>query len=301
MTFDSSGGASGTAPGFLFQHSVAADSGIWILPAATAAVELSSTLGWFIETRIDAQTLVGGFDSGMALVMQDDAGSGYWSANGTADLLRFVTDNGAGADLVVDVPLSDGFHVVRMQRAPGAPNIEFFIDGVSQHSGLASTLFTPDMYWGDGASSSGGNAVWDYVGINSAPVIPEPSSILLLALGGLVLPISRRITRRRIAPLAVALTLMVVNTSLGAVTPGAVLAFDASNNSGHGSGQWTNLGSLAGSSLSAFSAVAKRRLSRRFVVQHHFWAGVHRRHPRFGDGWAWHLTQQILRRFSHRR
>ena len=81
-------------------------------------------------------------------------------------------------------PIGSGYHALAITVAAGATAAHVWVDGVDQGA-ITLTNAGAGGYFGDLSSTAWGEASWDYVYINAdpPPVIPEPSTLALLATG----------------------------------------------------------------------------------------------------------------------
>lgn len=147
---------------------------------SSASTELVNSSGWFIEWRVDSQATSGTF--GVGLYANDSAGGVQLSIDPTG----WSSWNGGSGSYAA------GYHTFLLTRAAGGSDFQLQVDG-----GAATTVsqYVPwggasAMQWGDVSSANSGQAVWDYVAVNGA--VPEPASLSMLALGGLMLVRRRR-------------------------------------------------------------------------------------------------------------
>ena len=103
---------------------------------------------------------------------------------------------GEGGDAVAldNHDITDGFHVFRIAQAPGATTFHVWRDGILLSDSVGASFPFPafingTLSLGDFGSGQTGTAEIDWIRFTSgffAPV-PEPSTMVLLALGGLCL------------------------------------------------------------------------------------------------------------------
>ena len=147
--------------------------------------------GFFIEAGINVTTTTGtngqvfisaGNDSNMGgVAVLNDEGGGQTRISLRSDSWSIV--NG------VTTVVPDGFHSVRVTQEP-AGDVLLTVDGglVGSASPYNTGFGSSELRFGD--ANGGGEAVWDYVVVNTN--IPEPASMTLLALGGLAMLRRRR-------------------------------------------------------------------------------------------------------------
>ena len=187
-TLDSSGGPAGSDPGFAHYADVGGSSSSLTDYAGT---ELVHANGWFAETRalvIQESPFLGG-NWGMMFAINDDSGVGA-AATFNDGSIKIVNKNMA---VVSSFDVEPGvFHTLRVVRAPGAADVEYIIDGISQGLFGAVSAGQPASVtqWGNAYAPGANEGVWDYVVLNGE--IPEPMTLALLGMGGLVMLWKRR-------------------------------------------------------------------------------------------------------------
>ncbi len=140
--------------------------------------ELSNAAGWAVYAGV--QVLQNSGD-GYGVFLSAGDSVGYVSGALRTDY--FYWFNGSDT-LQFSTPVDSGYHALAITVAAGATAAHVWVDGVDQG---AITLTSPGAagYFGDLTSAGWGEASWDYVYINAdpPPVIPEPSTLALLATG----------------------------------------------------------------------------------------------------------------------
>ncbi len=181
------------APGFSFYDSGPTNgSPKELVSVADAASQIVRANGYFAEIRL--LTLENSGDRfGHGLYLEDTTDGGVHALISPDKVEFYDGDFSAwpGADITVNYT-PDDFHTIRMQVAPGAGTAEVFVDGVS-HGFIDATqcnVCNAQVGFGDGSSGSYGRSVVDYIVVNKE--IPEPASLVLLALGGLAMVRRRR-------------------------------------------------------------------------------------------------------------
>lgn len=157
---------------------------------------INSDTGWTIETRFRIDSATDPDRGVWEIYMRDNDGS-----NGPLSTrIHFLStgidrdNSGNGVNAEVQADLTDDFHVVRIVGHPGGGNLtSVYLDGELVIDQLTSLSFTNEEYlrigrWG--GATRGGTATIDYIRFDTtgayAP-IPEPASIALLGLGGLMI------------------------------------------------------------------------------------------------------------------
>ncbi|MAE67456.1 MAG: hypothetical protein CMJ18_24610 [Phycisphaeraceae bacterium] len=164
-------------PGIMHEIGSAANSGRWQLDVSTV---LNRAAGWFVEARLEILSHAG---PGGILLVRDPSGG----------ILVNLRDNeyevGVTGGETVNVPISSGYHTLRLEMPAGGTRVNVLVDG-----GLFGSVLTdssgPEFNFSDGNSSRALDANWDYVAVNEE--IPEPATLWLLGLGASMLLQRRR-------------------------------------------------------------------------------------------------------------
>ena len=147
--------------------------------------------GWFVEFGFRLNSNDGGDDGfGAAIILRTAQGNQHivLGRNGGSGLKHFVIEPTEGNRFTHDTDLAlGGLHTVRIDctgTCKTTEKPEYFFDGapigvgqIPQLSGSSGDTMT----FGDHSNSGTVDIDWDYVTINQE--IPEPSSVMLLALG----------------------------------------------------------------------------------------------------------------------
>ena len=175
--------------------------GLWDRRDVSHGLDMDRTVGYTMDVRIQ---MISGTEPLDILMREDDAGlvEFRWEV-GPSDIVFKIVEEGAGVRASgVAVPNDGAFHVYRYSRLNN--NVKVYVD--AQVAPLADVTivnaFDPNgdwFYWGDGSGSIAGVSNLDFLGLDTsgatfAPplVIPEPQTLMLLAMGGLLILLRRR-------------------------------------------------------------------------------------------------------------
>jgi hypothetical protein len=172
--------------GFMHQYASGSATGTWNLGSALMATEMVRANGWIVETRLK---VISNDPAGWGLFMaaRDDVAGGIqmilWP-----DKIR-VYESGWTPH---DVAIAEGeYHTIRVAMAPGGTVGDVYVDDMTTPAvSVVGTAGAGDpVTFGDGCSSTGGEASWDYFDVRA---IPEPTSLVLLVAALLSLLVWRR-------------------------------------------------------------------------------------------------------------
>ena len=148
--------------------------------------ELIRANGWFVEFRLEViSNNALSISQGGGLYVGDDVGR-------TAVYLhpdRYV----AGIGSVLEVPITPGYHTLRLEMAPGGTAFDMFVDGVSSGAVVPSPnggAGDHRFYFGDSSGPPAAEINYDYVVVNQE--IPEPATLWMLGLAGTLIVGARR-------------------------------------------------------------------------------------------------------------
>lgn len=174
--------------------------GLWDRKDSPHGLDLNRAVGYTMDVRIQ---MISGVEPLDILIREDDAGlvEFRWDVSPT-DIGFKIMEEGAGTRASgVAVPNDGAFHIYRYSRL--GDNVKVYVD--DQVAPLADVTivnaFDPNhdwFYWGDGSGSIAGVSELDFIGLDTSgatfapPGIPEPGSLVLLALGGLAVLRRRR-------------------------------------------------------------------------------------------------------------
>lgn len=151
-------------------------------PQAVEDAELVRANGWRFDFSAQPQQYIG--SAGSSINIADDMGL----LDIQLQTSQFVF-TGNGTPVTATVNTSQQWPV-ELVLAPGGTAVDITVNGVSQGSAsIASSPRTATLIIGDLASGGRGETMFDYWRLN----IPEPSSVALLVMGGLMIAWTRRI------------------------------------------------------------------------------------------------------------
>ena len=173
--------------------------GLWDRRDTLHGLDMNNAVGYTMDVRIQ---MISGLEPVDILIREDNAGlvEFRWEVGPTDIVFKIVEENGGTRASGVAVPNDGAFHVYRYSRLGN--NVKVYVD--DQAAPLADVTivngFDPNQdkfYWGDGSGSIAGVSELDFIGLDTsaatfAPPIPEPEILILLAAGGLVIPLRRR-------------------------------------------------------------------------------------------------------------
>lgn len=179
---ESSASEGGSHVGTMWMNTDAySGTGTWTryqLPSATANTELVNASGWTVEMRV--QTVANTGDGwGAAIDVEDNVG-------GVGVLLypdKIDCYKGDWSSSTSISGLSTGYHTLRIAVAPAGTSANFYIDGAITPNATVNLVADAGrrLVFGDISGGGSGRVNFDYVNVN-APV-PEPSAIIMLAIG----------------------------------------------------------------------------------------------------------------------
>ena len=163
----------------------------------------NSATGW---TYTQTSNLVSGALGGsQAMVrLKDDTNRVELHMMGGGDLGVYYYDNHAQLQQIGTVDPSDGFHKYQIEMDPiggngdAANEFKFYVDGTLEatvpRSDIQGSGGTAQAFFGSGTTGTADQR-WSLVRLETGQTVPEPSALMLLGLGGLLLAVARR--RRR--------------------------------------------------------------------------------------------------------
>lgn len=185
------------AAGLMTQNSNGVNGwGGYGLNSGVRSAEMVSANGWFAEWRMKTLDVTGANQAS-----KNDQVSVQLGDDVSAIILTMLPDSfkhTSGGVTYVDGPAytQDEFHTFRVTKPAGSTDYKLSVDGGApvDVAGTTSPGYQNFLFFGDANSLAGGGIVeWDYVAVNTTPVVPEPASIVLLLCSGLVgLALSRK-------------------------------------------------------------------------------------------------------------
>ncbi len=153
-------------------------------PLGSASSEFVNANGWDFETRVQVLSTTGtAFAGGIGAFMADGARKMGFNL-GTGAVQFGFSDSGGVNEVIKEVTLDSGYHIIGVRMAPGGATAKVFVDGVEKFDDFLRTTASQSFYFGDGGSAESATANWDYLNINGGLfVVPEPNALILMGMG----------------------------------------------------------------------------------------------------------------------
>ena len=162
--------------------------------------------GWIGNNSTAAYSKAGGWTAVASFVTYDYAQTNdVLSVNDDTNNIkvRFVQGGiglvdpaGGSTDMAVVDTAYPGIHTFRVVRQPGSATVELYYDDmtlgnhVAQITPVGSGVDGLNSVWMPGATAF--ESSWDYFGMHDGATVPEPATMLVLAIGGGLVLLGRR-------------------------------------------------------------------------------------------------------------
>jgi len=201
---DTSGGAADAGPPANWRIVTTGGSGIVKIDGGTAIAAANDPSGW-TYTQTSKLTVADGMSRAMwRLKDLTNRWEIHMRSDGSDDGLYYY-DNTSTAIQIGTVDPTDGFHTYQVELDPvgGVGNsanvVSFYVDGTLEHTttraGMQGSGSAAGQFFFGAGTGAASDQQYSFVRFETGQTVPEPTAIVLLGMGGLLLAVARR--RRR--------------------------------------------------------------------------------------------------------